>query len=159
MESASDRPDAREIVSARFFPLPPEAVFPAFSDPARLAQWWGPRGFTNTFHVFEFRPGGAWKFTMRGPDGTGYAMDKEFVEIVRPERIVLRHFQQAHEFVLIMTFAGKGGGTVLTWRMLFADPAEAARLQEFLRKANEENFDRLEAHLSAKMSVPPAIVR
>jgi len=54
------RPDAaapdREIVSARTFAAPRERVFEAFRDPARLARWWGPRGFRNTFEVFDLRP-------------------------------------------------------------------------------------------------------
>ena len=44
----------------------------AFSDPVRLARWWGPAGFTNTFTICEFKPGGQWSFTMHGPDGTNY---------------------------------------------------------------------------------------
>lgn len=85
---------------------------------------------------------------MRAPDGTTYQMDKQFTEIVVPERIELRHFQQAHHFVLTMTFAERGEATEMTWRMVFEDPAEAEKLREFLRKANEENFDRLEAQLA-----------
>ena len=30
-------------------------VFAAISAPERLARWWGPAGFTNTFHVRAFR--------------------------------------------------------------------------------------------------------
>ena len=30
-------------------------------DPARIARWWGPAGFTNTIHTFDFRPGGEWR--------------------------------------------------------------------------------------------------
>src|SRR5258708_4806079 len=112
------------IVSSRVFAAPREAVFTAFSDPVRLAQWWGPQGFTSTFHQFDFRPGGAWRFTMRGPDGTAYEMDQQFTEIVAPERIVLRHFQPTHDFTLPMTFLSRSDHTELTWRMVFDDPAE-----------------------------------
>lgn len=76
-------------------------------------------------------------------------MDKQFTEIVRPERIELRHFQQTHDFTLTMTFAARGDRTELTWRMRFEDPAECARVRPFIIPANEENFDRLAAHLSA----------
>lgn len=47
-----------EIVSARLFAAPREAVFRAFADPGLLARWWGPEGFTSTFHEFDPRPGG-----------------------------------------------------------------------------------------------------
>lgn len=44
---------------AREIPASPSSVFSAFQDPSRLARWWGPDGFTNTFQtwvgVFENR--------------------------------------------------------------------------------------------------------
>jgi uncharacterized protein YndB with AHSA1/START domain len=136
------------LVNSRGFPVSPEAVFAAFSDPARLAQWWGPQGFTNTFHAFDFRPGGTWRFTMRAPDGAAYELTKRFEEIIPARRIVLRHLQQGHEFTLAMSFAAKGTGTEVTWVMRFDDPAELKRLRDFLHGANEQNFDRLAAQLS-----------
>lgn len=152
--ASAGRPD-HAIVNTRIFPAAPGAVFAAFSDPARLAQWWGPAGFTNTFHAFDFRPGGRWRFTMRGPDGAAYEMEKRFADIVPSDRIVLRHVQEGHDFSLIMTFNARGGGTEVTWDMRFDDPAEAEKLREFLGPANEQNFDRLAAHLSAN----PGVVR
>jgi uncharacterized protein YndB with AHSA1/START domain len=136
------------IVNARVFPATPEAVFAAFSDPARLARWWGPQGFTNVFHEFDFRPGGKWRLTMRGPDGAAYDLNKRFEEIIPTRRIVLRHIQEGHEFTLTMVFAAKGPGTEVTWVMCFDDPAEAEKLRTFLFQANEQNFDRLAAQLS-----------
>ena len=148
MSAKSKSGPGQEIVSTRIFPAAPAKVFGAFSDPAQLAQWWGPKGFSNTFQKFEFRPGGAWKFTMRGPDGATYAMDHVFSEIVPGQRIVLNHMQPGHDFTLTTTFAGRKGGTELTWRMRFADPAEGEKLRTFLLGANEQNFDRLEALLA-----------
>jgi uncharacterized protein YndB with AHSA1/START domain len=137
-----------EIVSTRLFPASGAKIFAAHADPAALAAWWGPKGFTNEFHAFEFRAGGAWRFTMRGPDGATYVQDKLFTEIVAPERIVVRHAQQGHGFLMTMTFAERAGGTEVIWRMRFDDPAEAERLRSFIAAANEENFDRLAAHLA-----------
>lgn len=142
-----------EIVSTRVFAATPDEVFAVFGDASRLVQWWGPKGFTNVFHAFDFRPGGVWRFTMRGPDGAAYEMDKQFVEIVRPARIVLRHFQQGHGFTLTMLFEAHGGGTAVTWRMRFDDPAECARVRGFVVPANEQNLDRLAAHLSAQPTI------
>ena len=140
---------AREIVSSRLINAPRETVFKAFSDPTRLAQWWGPQGCTNIFHAFDFRPGGAWRFTMRGADGTAHEMDQQFAEIVPPERIVVRHRQPGHDFSLTMSLAARGNRTELTWQMDFADPAEGERVCAFVVPANEQNFDRLTAHLAA----------
>lgn len=145
---------AHAIVTSRALPAARERVWAAFSEPSALAGWWGPAGFTNTFHEFDFRPGGVWRFTMRGPDGAAYAMDHRFSEIVAPERIVVRHLQPGHDFTLTVTLAGRSGSTEITWCMLFDDPAEAARVRPFVIPANEQNLDRLAAHLSGK---PPAV--
>lgn len=44
--------------TSREIPATAEQVFAAISDPERLARWWGPAGFTNTFKVCEFKKGG-----------------------------------------------------------------------------------------------------
>lgn len=147
------------IVSSRAIAATPPEVFAAFSDAARLVQWWGPKGFTSRFQRFDFRTGGLWMFTMHGPDGAAYAMNKQFAEIVPARRIVLRHFQTGHDFTLTMTFATQGTGTLLTWEMCFADPAEGERVRAFVAPANEQNFDKLTAHLASTLSGNPPVVR
>ncbi len=145
----ADRPsDPREIVTTRIFAAPREEVFAAFADPQRLAQWWGPYGFTNTIHLFDLRPGGSWRLTMHGPDGADYPNQSEFTEVVPPQRIVFQHLGPVHPFRMTMTFTEQGRATALTWRMLHETAAEVAQLGEFLAGANEQNFDRLAAHLA-----------
>lgn len=143
-------PAEHEIVNARVLAASREKIFAAFSDLVVLARWWGPKGFTNTFHEFDFRPGGVWRLTMHGPDGASYAMDHRFVEIDPPARVVVRHLQAGHDFTLTITLAERAGGTAVTWCMRFDDPAEAARLRGFLQGANEENLDRLAAQVSTQ---------
>ena len=67
--------------TSRAFAAAPEAVFAAFAAPERLATWWGPDGFRNTFETFEFKPGGQWRFIMHGPDGTDYPNESRFTQI------------------------------------------------------------------------------
>jgi uncharacterized protein YndB with AHSA1/START domain len=143
-------PDAagREIVSSRTFPHPPAVVFAAFTDPAVLARWWGPAGFTTTIDVFDPRPGGIWRCVMRGPDGTDYHNVSVFDEVTTPERVVFRHLEPVHRFRMEMTFAPAGAGTQLTWRMTFDSTAEADRVRAVILAANEQNFDRLAAVLA-----------
>ncbi len=136
----------RVIVSSREFPHPPAAVYAAFADPAVLARWWGPAGFTSTFDVFEPRPGGAWRFTMHAPDGAAYPNESVFVEVL-PERVVYDHLG-AHRFRMDMTFEPAGAGTRLTWRMAHDTVDDADRVRPFVPAANEQNFDRLAAVLA-----------
>ncbi len=143
-----DEAAARTIVSSRVFAASREAVWAAFSDPVRLAQWWGPAGFTNTIYAFDLRPGGRWRITLHAPDGAHYDNEKTFTEVVPPERVVFRHHQPTHDFEMAMTLVAEGGGTRAEWRMVFVSAAECARVRRFIEPANEQNFDRLAAHLA-----------
>lgn len=140
-------PDPREIFSARHFSQPREALYAAFADPQRLARWWGPAGFRNSFDVFEFRPGGQWRFTMHGPDGKDYANHSVFHTVEAPALIVLEHLHAPH-FHMTLTFSPQDGGTLLTWRMRFDDAATRDAVARYAVPANEENFDRLQAELA-----------
>ncbi len=137
----------REIISTRVIGVPRERVWEAFADPKRLAQWWGPKGFTNTFQEFDFKPGGYWRFVMRGSNGTDHPNESCFVEVVKPERIIFDHLSDP-KFRMTMTFAEEAGKTRLTWQGLFESVAEYDRVKKFAAKANEQNFDRLEALLT-----------
>ncbi|MGH8785671.1 MAG: SRPBCC family protein [Cupriavidus necator] len=141
-ESTADR----EFVHSRLIDAPRERVFKAFSDPAHLARWWGPKGFTSTFHEFDLRPGGTWRFVMHGPDGVSYPNESVFVEVVAPERIVFEHIS-GHHFQMTITFAAQGTKTVVGWRQVFDTAAERQRIAEFVIEANEQNLDRLAAQV------------
>jgi len=57
-----------EIVTIRNFKFPRKQVYKAWTTPELLKVWWGPKGFTNTFNIFDFKVGGKWSFIMHGPD-------------------------------------------------------------------------------------------
>jgi len=79
----------RDFVLTRTFDAPRERVFAAWTDPKRLAQWWGPRGYDNPVCDMDVRPGGRYRIVMRSPEGAEYPIVGEFVEIVKPSRIVM----------------------------------------------------------------------
>jgi uncharacterized protein YndB with AHSA1/START domain len=138
----------REIVNTRIIDAPRELVWRAFSEPEHLAQWWGPKGFRNTFHEFDLRPGGHWRFIMHGPDGTDYKNESVFVEVVQPGQIVFDHVS-APLFRMTITLDDRAGKTAITWRMLFESPGVCDALKPICVPANEQNFDRLDAELAA----------
>lgn len=135
-----------EIVTSRMFNVPREQVFKAWTDPDHLKQWWGPKGFTNTFSEFDLKPGGYWRFIMSGPDGVDYRNESVFVEIVPPARLVFDHIS-GHRFRVTALFAGHPGKCALTWSMVFDSPEECEMVRSAIEAANEQNLDRLEAHL------------
>jgi len=137
----------RELVTTRVLSAPRERVFSAFSEAGQLAQWWGPEGFRNTFHEFDLRAGGAWRYTMHGPNGADYPNESVFVEVVKPERIVIEHVS-GPRFRLTITLAAEAGRTRLTWRQRFPTAADCDRIKALAIPANEQNLDRLETRLA-----------
>lgn len=144
-ETSPSTPD-REIISTRVFDATPGQLFQAWTDPAILALWWGPKDFKNTFQVFEPRPGGDWKFVMHGPDGTDYKNESVFRELEKPSRIVLDHVSSPR-FRIVATFAASDEKTKLTFRMIFETAEMRDRVKDIVVNANEENFDRLAVQL------------
>lgn len=113
----------REIVVSRLIHAPPNLAFEAFTQVRHLSQWWGPHGFTTTTTSFAFRPGGVWEYVMHGPDGADYPNHVEWLEIIPPERIVLRHGSEADDpdaFVSTITLSEREDRhTLVTLRSLF----------------------------------------
>ena len=124
-------------------------VFAAFEQPDRLAQWWGPNGFRNTFEQFEFKSGGRWNFVMHGPNGVNYPNVSVFREITRDTKIVIEHVSQPH-FTLTVTLTARGDNTDLVWEQAFENAEVAERMRPLCEPANEQNLDRLEAILATE---------
>jgi uncharacterized protein YndB with AHSA1/START domain len=109
-----------DLVLTRVFDAPREVVFKAWTDPARVEQWWGPKGFTNPRCEVDARAGGSIRIDMRGPDGTVYPMSGTFREIVEPERLVFvsaaldENGHPKFEVLTTVTFADEGEKTKLT---------------------------------------------
>ena len=118
-------------------------VFAAWTDPAQLALWWGPRGFTNTFHRFELKPEGVWEFTMHGPDGDAFDNSCVFKRIEPPGYLEFDHLKEMHFYKAMVTFTTVPEGTRIDWIMRFDTAGELAPIRAFIERANEENMDKL----------------
>jgi len=128
MSTSTASPTAdREMVLSRVFDAPRDLVYSVWTDPAHLAQWWGPDGFTITTHSLDFQPGGHWRFIMHGPDGRDYQNHIVYVEIAPPERLVYKHVPEKGtepvSFETTVTFTEQSGKTEVTMRALFPSPA------------------------------------
>jgi len=133
--------------ASREIAAPPASVFAAFQDVARLATWWGPAGFTNTFRTFAFKPGGRWSFTMHGPDGKNYPNEIVIAEIQPPGKIVIDHVSPPR-YLLTVTLEPTGdGGTVVGWNQDFENPEVGKRMESVLTSANQQLLDRLSAEV------------
>jgi uncharacterized protein YndB with AHSA1/START domain len=135
------------ILTSRSFAYPIELVFKAWSNSDHLKNWWGPNGFTNTFHEFDFRPGGKWVFTMHGPEKGNYQNECEFLEIIEPCLIAWKRYSQPLFNVVFNFDRVSDNETKVFFRMIFSTPEECNKLKQYVVDKNEENFDRLEKEL------------
>jgi uncharacterized protein YndB with AHSA1/START domain len=139
----------REIVITRVFDAPRDLVFDAWTKEENLSKWWGPRGFTTTFQKFDMKPGGTWQFIMHGPDGVDYPNTNVFVEIVKPERIVIKHAVFPH-FLATAIFEDLDGSTKLIYSTAFEETAAVfEKVKTYAVPGGEQTMDRLEEHLAS----------
>ena len=68
-------------------PASRERIFRALTEPAELAAWWGPLGYTVPDIDVDLRVGGRYRFTMEPPDGEPFHLCGEFLEIDEPSRL------------------------------------------------------------------------
>ncbi|MCC2686647.1 MAG: Activator of Hsp90 ATPase 1 family protein [Paenibacillaceae bacterium] len=151
MEEADGRTapkvEGKGITNQREYNFTQQQLFAAWTNPKLLARWWGPNGFTNTYHEFDLRQGADWRYTMHGPNGVDYPNHMKLVEITPSEKIILDH-QGSPEFRLTATFDDLGGGrTRLTFDQQFAKAEEFVEAVKYCVEANEQNLDRLGALL------------
>ena len=135
--------------TSREIPALPEVIFEAFSNREKLAKWWGPSGFTNTFNHFQFKQKGKWSFIMHGPDGKNYPNESEFIEIILNEKIVVRHISNPI-FTLTVKITNAEKGSKVDWIQEFDDKQVAKNVAHIVVPANEQNLDRLTEVVCAK---------
>jgi len=149
--------EEQELVLTRVFDAPRELVFKVWTDPKHVAQWWGPKGFTNPFCELDLRPGGAILIHMRGPDGTVYPMTGVYQEVVRPERLVFTSGaldadgNPLFEVLTTVTFTEESGKTkqILKARVI-KRTAQAAPYLAGMEAGWTQSLERLAAYVATE---------
>jgi len=132
--------DTVELTMTRRFDAPVAEVFAAWTDPARIGRWIGPRGVSAEAKQMELRPGGAYAIAMRMPSGEIKTVRGVYREIRPPERLVFtwawdgEDGKPGHETLATITFrvVGQEGSpaTEMTFHhQRFADGAARDRHQ------------------------------
>lgn len=147
-EPAAAEAAARSCVHQRRIDATPAQVFAAIADAQRLARWWGPAGFSSRVAVCDFRPGGEWRLTLVGPDGSEYPNHNRFAEIDVPSRVLIEHLDGEHHFLLEIRLEARGNATQVHWCQTFDSAAHRDRMAPFVGPANEQNLDRLAAEVA-----------
>jgi uncharacterized protein YndB with AHSA1/START domain len=101
----------------------------------------------------DVRPGGIWRMTMHGPDGTDYPNRMDFIEVVPPSRLVYNHGDDGagtqESFHVTITFDDQDGKTRITMVSLFSTREERDRIaREFgAEEGAEQHLNRLAEYL------------
>ena len=141
-------PNDQTIVSTRIINASIDDVFRAWTEPGHLKNWWGPKGFTNTFEEFDLKPGGKWKFIMHAPDKGNFINECVFIQIERPRLIAWDRISKPIFRIVAEFEKADDDKTKVIFKMIFnSSSKEYETIKKFAPEKNEENFDRLEDEL------------
>ena len=145
--------DKRTLTAERTFAAPQTKLWQAFADPAKLARWWGPRGWETEIKHMDFQKGGYWHYGMKcvdpaqgdwfgkvswgkGTFGTVHPQDLfEYVDAFCDEHGVVTPGMPVA--TTTMRFAEKAGATKVTSTTVYPT-AEA--LSQVLNMGMEQGF-------------------
>jgi uncharacterized protein YndB with AHSA1/START domain len=135
----------------RVLPAPRPLVFRACTEPAELAKWWGPRGFTTPGVELDLRVGGSYRFAMQPPDGDLFYLTGEFREVDPPAKLAYTFRWEDpdpddRETVVTLSFGDLGESTELVFTQgVFATEGRHALHEQ----GWTDGLDRLEQLMAA----------
>jgi uncharacterized protein YndB with AHSA1/START domain len=88
MAAKTDASTGKAFVYSREINAPRDLVWKAWTEGARLAQWWGPKGMKVEVKKADVRPGGTFHYSMETPDGKKMYGLFQYRELKPTERIV-----------------------------------------------------------------------
>jgi uncharacterized protein YndB with AHSA1/START domain len=141
----------REIVFTRRFAAPAAAVFHALTTPDLVQRWLtGPPGVTMPVCEMDVRPGGAYRWVWRMPDGGEMAAAGAFREVAAPHRLVqTERFDPPWyegEAVVTTELVEEDGATLFTAVLAYESRAvREAVLGAGMETGVAPSYDRLEA--------------
>jgi uncharacterized protein YndB with AHSA1/START domain len=130
----------------------PQIVFDAVTTAEGIAQWWGPDAGPVLLSESDPRVGGRFRVRFRMLDSTEHESSGEFLEIIRPERVVMSWrwqdpLEDPGESLIEITLRAVPEGTELTF-------THSRLHDEESRRGHEEGWtgslDKLEAHFAGR---------
>lgn len=164
--------DTAEFVITRTFAASRERMWEAWTDPAQLAAWNGPKGSSGITLSADVRTGGLLHWRMESAEGMTMWGRAVYREVIRPERLVyVQSFSDESggiarapffdgrwplEMLTTVVFAEDGDGTrvTLTWSPIDAADDERANFISNIPSMHGGwggSFDRLDAFLAGEL--------
>jgi uncharacterized protein YndB with AHSA1/START domain len=137
------------LVIERRFPVAPEKVWRAWTDPQAIRRWFGPGGPEPvSVAELDLRVGGRFRIVFGGPDGNAHEAQGAYREVVPNRRLVFtwtwpRTTPERESLVTIqLTQVGSGTEMVFRHERLFDD-----KVRDDHRRGWSETFEKLERFL------------
>jgi uncharacterized protein YndB with AHSA1/START domain len=148
-------PSDLEIAMTRQFDAPRHLVFDAMTRPEYVQRWLGCDASALVVCEIDLRVGGAYRFTMRSPEGVESTLSGAYREVLRPERVVFtERFSMpgftSDAYQVTSTFIETDGRTTLTTTILHNSKENRDGHLLGIDKGVEPAYDRI-AELVATM--------
>jgi uncharacterized protein YndB with AHSA1/START domain len=109
------------LALSRTYPVGPEKVWRAWTDPQALKRWWGPGTSEGvSLAQLDVRVGGRFRIIFGGPEGTDHEVQGVYREVVPNRKLVFTwtwpHTTPERESVVAIVFKAVANGTELDFR-------------------------------------------
>ncbi|MGE3278369.1 MAG: SRPBCC domain-containing protein [Candidatus Altimarinota bacterium] len=157
----------QELSMSKVLDATSEQVFEAWVDPHQMAQWWGPKGYTNPVCELEIRAGGQIWIEMTDPNGKVHPVGGIFQVIVKGQQLVFttKSFMDAQNNPGMLNLNSVqfqehvDGKTKLALKVIVVrSTPEMAMQLDRMREGWSQSFDRLARLLEKnEVLVSPAV--
>lgn len=138
------------LTTVHSYDAPRARVFEAWTDPAKVKRWWGPKDFTTELFEADFRVGGAWRAVIRQQSNGEISGSRGvYREIVDGELIRFTfkwELEGAPDTVVTVTFEDAGDRTRLTFHQ---DGFEIEAMRDAHITGWDQLLDKLVPYLAA----------
>jgi uncharacterized protein YndB with AHSA1/START domain len=133
----------------RSYPVAPEKVWRAWTDPEAIKRWWGPGGNDPVSAAqLDVRVGGRFRIVFGGPQGRDHEVQGVYKEVVPNRKLVFTwtwpNSTPERESLVTIVFRQAAGGTELEF--LHAQHFDET-VRENHRRGWSESFAKLEQYL------------
>ena len=146
------QPGVPQVLTSRAFDAPRDLVYRAYTEPALLEQWLGPRKYTMTVDRFDLRDGGTWRYVFTDAGGSTDGFHGVFHGVPSPEGIVQTFEYEGapgHVSMDTVTFEERDGTTTVRTNSVFQSvEARDAMIDAGMAGGMSEGYERLDEVLA-----------
>ena len=139
------------LTLSRHYPVAPEKVYRAWTDPKAVSMWWGPGpGEPVSLAELDVRVGGRFRIVFGGPDGKMHECAGTYKEVVPNKKLVFTWSwpNSTPERISVVTIefraAGKGTDLLFNHEQLFDE-----KVRDDHKRGWTSTLDKLEQFLQA----------